>query len=75
MKAYVKFEYADYLRHPEDTKKIINYLSEHGRLLVREDTVEDLYYKFCDEKFSAGWMSTDEDNLEYFADWLADLDF
>lgn len=75
MKAYVKFEYADYLRHPEDTKKIINYLSEHGRLLVRGDTVEELYYAFCDEKFSAGWITPTEFKLEQFADWLADLDF
>ena len=75
MKAYVKFEYPDYLRHPEDTKKIINYLSEHGRLLIRGDTVEELYYAFCDEKFSACWITPTEFKLEQFADWLADLDF
>lgn len=75
MKAYVKFEYPDYLRHPEDTKKIVNYLSEHGRLLIRGDTVEELYYAFCDEKFSEGWITPNEGKLEQFADWLADLDF
>lgn len=75
MKAYVKSKPRQVFRYQEDLTKIINYLNNHGKLFIQEDTVEVFYYKFCDEKFSAGWMTPDEDTLEYFADWLADLDF
>lgn len=75
MKAYVKFKPREVFRYPEDMVKIIEYLTMRGRLFVQEDTVETLYYRFCDEKFSAGWITPNEDNLEQFADWLADLDF
>lgn len=75
MKAYVKFKHREVFRYPEDMVKIIEYLTLRGRLFVQEDTVETLYYRFCDEKFSAGWLTPRDETLAEFADWLADLDF
>ena len=60
--------------HPEDMKLILDYLNAHGKILVHESTIEDLYYDFSDEKYCARWMGVNEQMLEEFEDWLCDID-
>ncbi len=72
MRAYIKHDYG--LDHPDDLEKIVAYLKEHGELLILPDTVETLYRRFSDERFSASWLTPAPDILETFADWLSDID-
>ena len=39
MRVYIKYEPAEFT-YPEDMKKIVSYLREHGSLQVSETTVE-----------------------------------
>lgn len=65
---YAKFAY------PEDMRLILDYLNAHGKILVKESTIEDLYYDFSDEKYCASWMCVNEQMLEEFEDWLNELE-
>jgi hypothetical protein len=56
--------------YPEDMKMILNYLNEHGKILVSDSDIEDLYCDFSDEKYCASWMGVNEQMLEEFEDWL-----
>ena len=60
--------------YPEDMKLILDYLNEHGEILVGELGIESLYREFSSEKYEAGWMSVDEQMLEEFEDWLEHYD-
>ena len=60
--------------YPEEMKLILDYLNAHGKILVKDSTIEDLYYDFSDEKYCAGWMCVNEQMLEEFEDWLNDLE-
>ena len=60
--------------YPEDMKLILDYLNEHGEILVGELAIESLYREFSSEKYEAGWMSVDEQMLEEFEDWLENFD-
>lgn len=80
MKVYAKKSSPRY-SYPEDMKAILDYLNEHGTLYVKENTIEDLYRDFSDEKYCAGWMGVVDshsrinyDLLERFADWLEEVD-
>lgn len=74
---YTKFN-PDY---PEDFEKIKSYLGDRGKINVNDATLEEFYYDFSDDNFSARWMSVNtilgegtEDEcsiLEYFAEWLS----
>lgn len=66
----IEFDY-DY---PEEMKLILDYLNEHGEILVDELTIEYLYRDFSREKYYAGWMCVDEQMLEEFEDWLEHYD-
>lgn len=72
MKVYerndVKFTY------PNEMRLILDYLNAHGKILVKDSTIEDLYYDFSDERYCAGWMCVDEQILEEFEDWLNELE-
>jgi hypothetical protein len=72
MKVYerndVKFTY------PNEMRLILDYLNAHGKILVKDSTIEDLYYDFSDERYCAGWMCVDEQMLEEFEDWLNELE-
>ena len=59
---------------PEDMKLILDYLNAHGKILVKDSTIEDLYYDFSDEKYCAGWMCVDEYILAEFEEWLNELE-
>ena len=72
MKVYIKraescFDY------PDEMAKILTYLTENGSLNVSENTVERLYREFSEGR-AAGWLCVDDEVLEDFANWLADLD-
>lgn len=60
--------------YPEDMKLILDYLAEHGDILVGELGIEALYREFSDEKYCAGWITVDERMLEEFEDWLEHYD-
>ena len=75
MKAYTKFKPREGFIYPKDMAKILDYLNANGKLHIQEDTVETMYFRFCDEKYSAGWITPHNEILAEFADWLADLDF
>lgn len=69
-KRYDKYNFA----YPDDMERILNYLRKHGEIFVNDSTIESLYYDFSYEKYSAGWMSVDEQMLEEFETWLNDYD-
>ena len=60
--------------YPEDMRLILDYLNAHGKILVKDSTIEDLYYDFSDEKYCAGWMCVNDEILEEFEDWLNELE-
>jgi hypothetical protein len=72
MKVYERHE--NNFTYPEDMKLILDYLKAHGKVLVKDSTIEDLYYGFSEEKYCAGWMCVDEQMLEEFEDWLNELE-
>ena len=73
MKIYIKKASACY-DHPEDMREILAYLAENGTLLCSEETVESQYRDFSEERYCAGWLCVDQEVLEEFANWLADID-
>ena len=72
MKVYERNE--NNFAFPEDMKLILNYLNAHGKILVKDSTIEDLYYDFSDEKYCAGWMCVNEWILAEFEEWLNELE-
>ena len=73
MKVY-KRNYEYNYDYPEDMKKILDYLNDHGKILVSGRCIEMLYREFSDEHYCAGWMIVDERTLEEFEDWLERYD-
>lgn len=61
--------------HPEDMKKIIDFLRTHGTLYVCDKIVESLYEKFSHDVYCAGWMTVDTDILIDFSEWLCQIDY
>jgi hypothetical protein len=59
---------------PEDMKLILDYLNAHGKILVSDFIIENLYYDFSAEKYCAGWMYVDNQMLEEFEEWLNELE-
>lgn len=72
MRVYEKHSSRDF-DYPDDMKRILDYLNEHGTLLVKPLTIEKLYYEFSRDH-CACWLYVDDDVLEEFADWLDELD-
>lgn len=60
--------------YPDDMKRILDYLNEHGTLLVKPLTIEKLYYDFSEDQYYASWMGVNDSVLEEFANWLDELD-
>ena len=69
MRVYEKYKNQDF-DYPDDMKRILDYLNEHGTLLVKSLTVEKLYYEFSEDQYCASWMCVNDDVLEEFANWL-----
>lgn len=74
MKVYLRNEKNNY-RYPDEMTKIINYLNCCGKILVRDSTIEDLYYEFCEERYDTGWLSVDKQILEEFENWLNEFEY
>lgn len=72
MRVYCKYE-PESFSHPDDMRKILTYLREHGELSVSGQTVERLYREFSSE-YSAGWLNATDEFVEAFADWLNDYE-
>ena len=72
MRVYEKHDSQDF-DYPDDMKRILDYLNEHGTLLVKPLTVEKLYHDFSKDRYAV-WLHVDDDVLEEFANWLDELD-
>lgn len=73
MRVYEKHESHGFT-YPDEMKRILDYLNEHGTLLVKPSIVEKLYYDFSEDQYCASWMCVNDDMLEEFADWLDEYD-
>lgn len=57
--------------HPEDMKKILEYLRSHGDLYIKEKSVEQLYTLFSKYQCHTDWIEVRCDAvLKDFSDWL-----
>ena len=59
--------------YPDEMKRILVYLNEHGTILVKPLTIEKLYYEFS-ESYCARGMRVDDNLLEEFSNWLDKYD-
>lgn len=73
MKVYERNEYSNFT-YPDEMKLIIDYLNNHGKILVNPSTIESLYYDFSDERYCASWMCVDDQILEEFEEYLTEID-
>lgn len=73
MKVYERNE-SNNFTYPDEMKRILDYLNEHGKIFVKPSTIESLYYDFSDEQYCASWMCVDEQILEEFENWLTGID-
>ena len=72
MRVYEKHDSQDF-DYPDDMKRILDYLNEHGTLLVKPLAVEKLYHDFSKDRYAV-WLYVDDDVLQEFANWLYELD-
>lgn len=49
---------------------VLDYLDEHGTILVNESAIESLYSEFSDKIYSCCWITVDDERLEEFEEWL-----
>lgn len=73
MRAFIPNDDTGY-EFPEDMKMIMAYLNEHGKVLVEEKLIEQLYRCFSEDVFAAQWMLPVEETTARFAEWLAGID-
>lgn len=73
MRVYEKHSSQDF-DYPDEMKRILDYLNEHGTILVKPLTVEKLYYEFSEDRYWARWMRVDNSILEEFSNWLDNYD-
>lgn len=85
MQVYRKKEVCEF-SYPEDMAKILAYLKENGEIFVEDSIIEQLYFRFSEERFSASWMDADATVYDYkdgpceisileeFANWLTGID-
>ena len=59
------------LEHPEDIKKIRDYLEYVGELKCTDRQLCILWYRFSDS-WDASWLIPNNDVLKHFSIWLAD---
>ena len=73
MKAYTKRDECTF-DYPDEMAKILEYLEAHGTLHDSARTVQSLYRDYSCERWSAGWIGVNDEILEEFADYLAEID-
>lgn len=61
-------------QYPKDFDKIKRYLQAVGTLNCTDETLEELYAKFSEDKYAAGWLAVDYAILEEFANYLNDME-
>lgn len=62
------------LQYPQDIKKIRAYLEDIGDLNCTDYKLDELWARFSDDCYAAGWMIVDDKILEHFAIWLDDYE-
>lgn len=73
MKAF-DFEEQFESKYPKDLEEIKDYLKSKGTINVKYKTLDSLYRDFCNQEYSASWMSLDSEILDEFARWLSELE-
>ena len=73
MRVYEKHSSQDF-DYPDEMKRILDYLNEHGTILVKPLTVEKLYYEFSEDRYCARLLRVDDNLLEEFSNWLDNYD-
>ena len=73
MRVYEKHSSKDFA-YPDEMERILNYLNEHGTILVKPLTIEKLYYEFSEDRYCAQWMRVNDSLLEEFSNWLDEYD-
>ena len=68
MKVYER--YSNKFAYPQEIALILDYLDEHGTILVNESAIESLYCEFSDMIYSCCWMTVNDERLEEFEEWL-----
>lgn len=56
--------------YPDDMKRIVNYLKQHGDVFVGDVIIEIMYEQFSEEVYCAGWMEVTDEILKEFEAWL-----
>lgn len=54
----------------DDVLTILTYLGQYGALNIAPTEIEDWYRQFSNEVYCAGWIKTETDHLQEFANWL-----
>lgn len=73
MSKYFELKKEIEFNHPNDMKKIIEYLETVGTIHCTHKKLESLWYDFS-ETYSAGWLNPDDELLSDFATWLDDYE-
>ncbi len=73
MRVYEKHSSQDF-DYPDEMKRILDYLNEHGTILVKPLIVEKLYYEFSEDRYWARWLRVNDNILEGFSNWLDEYD-
>lgn len=74
MSLYIRKDYVFNETYPEDLDYIWEYLNKYGFPLFHRNKLEKMWRHFSDEKYSAGFMTPNDDIIQEFIDWLEDQD-
>ena len=70
MRAFEPFNKKLKFNHPEDMRKIIEYLEATGKINIDYKFLEDLYYDYSDS-VACGWRCVDDISLKEFSEYLS----
>ena len=73
MRVYEKHLSQDF-DYPDEMERILDYLNEHGTVLVKPLTIEKLNYEFSEDRYCAKWMCVNDDVLEELSNRLGEYD-
>ena len=73
MRVYEKHSSQDF-DYADEMKRILDYLNEHGTVLVKPLTVDKLYYECSEDRYCARWLRVDDNVLEEFSNLLDNYD-
>lgn len=58
----------------DDLEEVKVYLKSKGVINIKYKSLDHLYRRFCDQEYSASWMSINSVILEEFAIWLSKIE-